>query len=63
MWMKTLNTWNEGKKLQQEWPNQSSICIKLLAKIAQDLAKNIFKFQKEQILNLIYGYPIKKVFF
>jgi hypothetical protein len=37
-------------------PNQSSICIRLLARIAQDLAKNIFKFQKEQILNLIDGY-------
>jgi hypothetical protein len=37
-------------------PNQSSICITLLARIVKDLAKNIFKFQKEQILNLIDGY-------
>lgn len=37
-------------------PNQSSIRIRFLARIAQDLAKNIFKFQKEQILNLIDGY-------
>jgi len=37
-------------------PNQSSNCTRLLARIAQDLAKYIFKFQNEQILNLIDGY-------
>jgi hypothetical protein len=47
-------------------PNQISICIRLFARIAEDLAKNIFKFQKEQILNLIDGYeelPSNTVFF